>query len=1083
MLGDRFTMAIHSNTSHLTRGNAESLTRTVGKLIAELSSRKSQTIDQINLISQGDLEFIHSLNMDSPREIPETVHGLFKRIAAESPDALAVEGWDGSFSYGELDRLSTKLASHLRSLGVGPKTMVPFCFEKSVWAIVAMLATLKAGAACVALNPDYPASRMQAILTDTGARVAIAAPNFKELMEGFVEHVVDLNQELLDSMPTPKFPLVDRSHYRSIAFVVFTSGSTGTPKGILLEHVALTTSIIHHGKIFRLNNTTRMLQFAAYTFDISMFDVFSTLLHGGCVCVLSDWEKVNDLPVAINRLGANTACLTTTVSNLLIPASIPCLTHLIQCGEAVTKKFVDIWGSAPGVKVTNTYGPAESTICCSETLVIPGHGNPSNIGTGIDSLLWVTDPNNHTRLLPVGCVGELLIEGPTLARGYLNLPEKTAQAFVETPCWLGSGEMRRVYRTGDLVRLNSNGTLDYIGRKDTQIKLRGQRIELGEIEYHIASHENVKHSMVLKGTKGPCQERLVGIISLNGEDVSGDDTIQLIPESRRESAAKVVAELRSNLSDSLPSYMIPTTWAVLSSIPMTTSGKTYRKGPQIWVDGMDENVFREISLFATGPKSTEQAAMPSNDAERHVQEICQRVLNLPIEHIDMNSSFISLGGDSLSAMQIRNQCRSVGILVTVQEILRSKTLRQLAGLAKANDDSAEVSSVQQRDDSLEPSIRKTLARRDGYDNLPAIEDICPVTPMQQGLLLSQSRFDGLYTVQYVWEITSRSAPFDAARFKSAWEDVVQRHSALRTIFVELATDHSLFTQIVLQKPSVRFEHILANELDVQMLGKTPPPLTFGKAEPPHRITVHTMLSGQNFCTLEFNHAIMDGGSVQIIIQDLALAYERRMWNDEAMQYSTFVRKLLEHKESKADLEFWKTQLDGMEPCLFPKLSEGPPEKELKHVSFNLDVSAQQLSHFSRKNEVTLFNLLQTAWALVLRVYTNGDSVAFGQLASGRDVPMDGIENAVGTFINMIVSYGRVDSKCSLRELMQSMHENFSNGLDHLNCSLGDIQNILKLSDQRLFNTSIDLQRIEHNDPERQLSFKKVSSSDPTEVCD
>jgi hypothetical protein len=299
--------------------------------------------------------------------------------------------------------------------------------------------------------------------------------------------------------------------------------------------------------------------------------------------------------------------------------------------------------------------------------------------------------------------------------------------------------------------------------------------------------------------------------------------------------------------------------------------------------------------------------------------------------------------------------------------------------------------------------------------------------------------------------------------------------------VQHATDGSPFAQVVLQKPNVRLEHIFSNESDIQEILQGQSSAIFGDGELPHRLTVCTTPSGQNFCKLEFNHAIMDGGSSQIVVRDLALAYKKQISQEAAMPFSRFIGNMLENNNAKADLDFWKAQLDGAEPCLFPNLSNGNAEKKMRHFSFDLNVTAQELTRFCGEHGVTVFNVLQTAWALVLKAYTNTDSVVFGQLSSGRDAVIDGIEDAVGTFINMIVSYSRVDNNSSLRRLLQSLQESFSDGLDHPHCSLGDIQNGLGLSDQPLFNTGIDLQRVKHQDFDGQLSFREVSSHDPTEV--
>ncbi|KAI2478316.1 EntF Non-ribosomal peptide synthetase module protein [Pyrenophora tritici-repentis] len=272
---------------------------------------------------------------------------------------------------------------------------------------------------------------------------------------------------------------------------MFTSGSTGVPKGVLLEHKAVSTSCLGHGKEFRFGPHIRALQFSAYTFDVSMTDIITTLIFGGTVCIPSDDDRFDNLTTAINTMGVNWALLTPTVARLLDPKDIQSLQTLALAGEGVS---LDDWNRWKGhVQLINAYGPTECCIICTSYSGVQDFES-GTIGKSIASVSWVVDLEDYNKLMPVGSVGELLVEGPILARGYLNDAEKTKDSFISDPAWLleGGGDFPgrkgRMYKTGDLVRYRPDGNLICLGRKDGQVKIRGQRVELGEVEHHIRSY-------------------------------------------------------------------------------------------------------------------------------------------------------------------------------------------------------------------------------------------------------------------------------------------------------------------------------------------------------------------------------------------------------------------------------------------------------------------------------------------------------------------------------------------------------------------------------------------------------------------
>lgn len=475
----------------------QQLLRYIGQfsyILNQLSSHNATsdvTIGQLEVISDGDVKEITNWNSAELRSVDECIHNLFRPWVDKLPNAKAICAWDMRLTYRELDQISSQLSSKLKGLGVQKGVFVPLCFEKSAWAMVSMLGVLKAGGACVNIDASsfFPVMRRKAILNELSATVSLCSPQQFCLLEGMVKNIIIFDDSLLIELSnlTEDYPTTVSP--QDAAFIVFTSGSTGKPKAIVLEHSAICSSIKSHGSVMQFNEQSRTLQFAAYTFDISISDIFATLLHGGCVCVPSEYDRLNRLALAINELGVNQACLTPSVATLFQPSDVPSLKKLTLGGEPLTRENIKTWADETHLK--NIYGPAECSMWCMGSPGLSLESDESNIGTGLGVNTWITRVENHNQLCAIGMIGELLIEGPLLVREYLNDPERTSAAFIENPRWFTEARPEtksRFYKTGDLVRYNVDGTIQFIGRKDSQVKVRGQRIELGEIEHVLRRH-------------------------------------------------------------------------------------------------------------------------------------------------------------------------------------------------------------------------------------------------------------------------------------------------------------------------------------------------------------------------------------------------------------------------------------------------------------------------------------------------------------------------------------------------------------------------------------------------------------------
>jgi amino acid adenylation domain-containing protein len=595
-------------------------------------------VRNVAVFSEQDRTLIREWNDYEPGVLEDTIPSLFLKQVASQPDAIAISAFDGEFTYAELSILASQLAQSLVILNIGPEHLVPICLDKSRWAIVAIMAVLFSGAGYVPLSPGDPASRHLQIVEASRASIVLCSPSYAPQFVELVDHVFSVSETAIRRLPAcpASFPL--RAKSNNACYVIFTSGSTGVPKGVVVEHRSIASNSAAICEGLHISPTSRVFQFCSFLFDVSVGETLAVLTRGATICIPSDEQRTTNLAAAVTALKADWAFLTPSVASTLEgPHVVPTLETLVVGGEAMTSEVINKWAS--GVKLHNGYGPTEGTVFAITNDRVSAQRDPSNIGHMLKSgRAWLTKPDNPHQLAPVGATAELCLEGPLLARGYLNDSERTSETFIEDPTFLkafSTAGRSRIYRTGDLVYYDPDGSIHYIGRKDSQIKLAGQRIEIGEIEHHLQADDNIRQVVVQLPKIGPCTKKLTAVISFPGVDVTNTNQDWRTILSNPDILSRI-SRARDRLTDLVPSYMVPTIWIAVPSIPSLASTKYDKKQVGLWLEGLNDATYQRI----LDTESNGETQEPTNNAVTILQAIWAKVLNCSVDKVKPSKSWL-----------------------------------------------------------------------------------------------------------------------------------------------------------------------------------------------------------------------------------------------------------------------------------------------------------------------------------------------------------------------------------------------------------------------------------------------------------
>ncbi|MFI1206414.1 amino acid adenylation domain-containing protein [Streptomyces sp. NPDC020802] len=1026
---------------HAQRLDAEAVRRIADRLtriLHALAADPGQPAAALELLSEAELAHAHPAG--EHREVPgTTLAAAFDAQAARTPHATAVVFEDESLSYGELDARAEELARRLRTRGAGPGVVVAVAVPRSADLMTALLGVLKSGAAYLPVDVDYPADRVAHMLTDSGATTVVTtggtAGRLPEV-PGLTHLLVDpaANEEADAGVPAvapvPAGP-------DDPAYLIYTSGSTGLPKGVVVTHRAIVNRLAWMQGEYRLAADDRVLQKTPASFDVSVWEFFWALCEGAAV-VLARPDGHRDpayLAGLIREQGVTTLHFVPSMLEAFLqseditadPAWAASLRRVFSSGEALPGAASARWHDLTGVPLHNLYGPTEAAVDVTYHRFDPAAASGTTVPIGRP--VWNTGLrvlDSCLRPVPEGAPGELYLTGVQLARGYHARPGLTAERFVADP-YGGPGE--RMYRTGDLVRRRADGVVEYLGRTDRQVKIRGNRIELGEIEAALAREASVAQAAVT---------------------VTGGALVAYVVPAR--DAHPEPAGLQAALGASLPAPMVPAAYVVLDALPLTPSGKLDR------------------AALPAPQAIRAEARAPRDERERALTEIFTAVLGL--DEVGIDDDFFMLGGDSITSIGVSSRARRAGLDLNPRDVFEHRTPAALAAGA------APVAETR----ALRSDFRLTAEETERVHRLSPgpVDDIWPLAPLQEGLFFHSTYDDGALDVYTVHESFDIATPLDTDRLRTAVQALLDRTPSLRAGFTSEGLRQPV--QFIVRDPEIPLEEIDLSglptaEQDVRLRELTDAersrrfdltrPLLF-------RILVVRLGEERGDRLIVGRHLLLwDGWSAWLFLDQLFALYASGGDASGLAAPGSYRDYLtwLEVQDTAVATAAWRTALAGLdEPTLLAATDQGlEPDIPESLDAFVPDEVGTRLRDIGRRHGLTLNTVLNAAWGLTLASATGRTDVVFGTTVAGRPSEVPEIENVIGMFLNTVPARIAYDPAEPVLALLRRVQNERLAVMPYEYLGLGVLQ--AETGHRRLFDTLFVLRNSDTEDRLAELSDK------------
>ncbi|WP_122860131.1 non-ribosomal peptide synthetase, partial [Pseudomonas viridiflava] len=957
-------------------------------------------------------------------QLDQPLQALFEAQVARTPDAVALESAGVCLSYRQLNEAANRLAHHLIGQGVQTESRVAVCLQRGPQLVVGLLAVLKAGGAYVPLDPGYPMDRLAYMLGDSEA-VALLVDGTTQAR--FADR--PLPQVNLDSCTwnaqSHESPVVQGLAAGHLAYVIYTSGSTGAPKGVMVEHRGLCNLVQWSSQLCPAVPKSALLHKTPVSFDASVWELFWPLC-AGMRLVLARPDGQRDPAYLVQEIQDRQVSVVQFVPALLqqfvdLDESARCVSLTdIVCGggELTAAMAAQVRLRLPQVRLHNVYGPTEATVDCSVWTLEPHEPVPESalpIGRAISNTrLYVLD--DYDQPVPQGVVGQLHIGGAGVTRGYLNLPDMQAERFIDSPFVPGD----RLYRSGDLVRQRADGQLEFLGRNDFQVKLHGMRIELGEIEARLSAHPALREVAVLLHG-----ERLVAWFSC-----------------REGHSAPGIEALRAHVLAQLPDYMVPTAYVAMSALPLSLNGK------------LDRAALPEPDASAVLSRRYEA---PLCETEALLAELWAELLN--VARVGRQDHFFELGGHSLLAVTLIARMRKLGMSADIRVLFAQPTLAALAS-AVGTDSALQIPANRIDADCryITPDLLPLVQLdQEAIDRIVAhvpggaanVQDIYPVGPLQAGILyhhLAAGDSDP-YLLQPRFTFADETR-LDA--FCGALQQVIERHDILRTALFWEGLQAPV--QVVWRKATLRVDAVELQDLD------DAPRMDLTQAPLLHLVHAHDPATGLIAAALRFHHVVMDHVALDVLGQELqGILLGDHAQLAEPVPYRNYIAQVLQGPDDAAHEAFFREQLGDIDEPTLPYGLAFASQEDIPHEARLVldDALCHKVRDQSRLLGVSAASLMHLAWAQVLGHLSGRESVVFGTVLLGRLHGTEGVERALGVFINTLPLRIELGSQ-SVRDAVLDTHRRLTGLLTHEHAQLALAQRCSALpAGAPLFNTLLN----------------------------
>ncbi|KAJ2990573.1 hypothetical protein HDV02_004276 [Globomyces sp. JEL0801] len=1001
----------------------------------------------------------------------------------KDPQSIAVSSIDDlqtatvqHYTYEYLDVVSNQIANLLLGKGIQLEDIVVICMEKSVMSYASMLGVLKAGGAYCCVDIKLPSSRKEFIIQDSDCKFVLTSNGEVQSLQSIVSLPVNQNIEVLnlDTVLYEELSSVYPNRNiqgHNLAYVIYTSGTTGQPKGVLVEHANVQHAMDGFSQMIPLTNTDHFLQFASLSFDVSVFEIFYTFMKGASLVTADQEVLLSDIVKCINILQVTHMDLTPTVASLITSREqVPTVRVLVSGGEGMTQQIVNTWAK-DGEGLYNAYGPTEATIGCTMYCNVLADVRPSQIGKAFPSCsLYVISLGGE--LLPKGCIGELCVGGPQVTRGYLNRDEVTSKSFVTGY----AGIPERMYRTGDMCRMLDDGSIEFCGRKDNQVKLNGRRIELESVTSVLqVRHPDIKYVTCL--LRNPSSGKLQLITFLCS-------TLDLTTSIDNSDILDVVEESFNYAWDNLPSYMVPNMMIPIASEPfITTNGKLDLVSLQRMYENLLQMVGKELLVKLSGNFSAETPALK---LEEELLIIVGKLLKLEPSSIDVNLHLNSYGLDSLSSVSLSHELKNVGYSVKSSDILKYGSVRRISLLMRAaklyskkSIDSLGNLASRKLHEILGVQYSMETLEKEMADIVPdQIEAILPCSPGQNFCLDSWVQSKGQdYFATFCLQ---SNVAVDKEKLIGCWNIIVQQNAVLRTGFICTGNSQLPWIQYVLKSHNGAVSHWnipqpYSNNYIKHYIAKKKEQLDI-IAKPPVEMELLSF-SDKDIICINILHAMYDGWSFDIIMNQLQNLYHSvspPLLSNSNNSTILGIGQLIADIQLKSNecTEYWNQQFKScwnqqsvlqkqFQPSLFFKqlsticntciANPNPSDYNSRNGNYLVNGKVE----WTGSNKEILNSTILASYSKVLAKKLRQSHIVFGLYHMGRLGAGGEIESM--SWPSMNIAPMMVDSTIddSIEKLANQIRDRLKKDSDYQQINLSDIHK-LNNSKKPLFNTFVNI---------------------------